>query len=116
EIRDKVRDFNSDIQILKYDLNSSYENSPFSLAEDTLQNIKEHRNVKNLIPFATKPGIIKTDDEVEGVVFKGIDENYDWDYFNNIIVDGNPIDFKDESGGEQILISDNLAKRLQLKV
>ncbi len=115
EIRDKVRGFNSDIQILKYDLNSSYEHSPFALSADTIQNITQNPDVKSIMPFATKPGIIKTDEEVEGVVFKGVDENYDWNYFNNIITHGKPIDFKSKDG-EQILISENIAKRLGLKV
>ncbi|MFD1630859.1 ABC transporter permease [Pseudopedobacter beijingensis] len=116
EIRDKVRGFNGDIQVQKYDLNSSYENSPITITTDTLQNLKKVQNIRNMVPYATKPGIIKTDNEVEGVVFKGIGADYDWKYFNKIIVEGKGIDFKAENANQQIIISDNMAKRLQLKV
>src|SRR5690606_30993026 len=106
EIRNKVRGFNGDIQIQKYDLNTSYENTPFTLNDSVYVKIAAHHNVRNLIPFATKPGIIKTDNEVEGVVFKGIDEHYDWKYFQNILVKGKGIDFKADDANQQILVSD----------
>ncbi|MEO5909558.1 MAG: FtsX-like permease family protein [Pelobium sp.] len=117
EIREKVRGFNGDIQIIKYDLNSSYENSPFTLNEEVLKNAKKYRSVKHIVPFATKPGIIKANDEVEGVVLKGVDASYDWSYFNNIIITGKTIDFSDSvAASKQIIVSDLLAKRLNLKV
>lgn len=116
EIRDKVRSFNGDIQIVKYDLNSSYENSPFRLENSKLQKIKKISNVKSVAPFATKPGIIKANNEVEGVVFKGVDSTYDWNYFKKVIVSGNTLNFNDKSSANKILISEQIAKRLDLKV
>lgn len=117
EIREKVRGFNGDIQYIKYDLNSSYENSPFVLNEDILKKTKEYNGVTHAAPFATKPGIIKANDEVEGVVFKGVDESYDWSYFSKIMLAGKTINFKDSTqAAKEIIISDFLAKRLNLKV
>lgn len=116
EIRNKVRGFNGDIQIVKYDLNVSYENSPFSLASQTLQQIRKSNNITTLTPFATKPGIIKANDEVEGVVFKGVDSTYDWTYFKNIITSGSIVNFNKKGSGEKIIISNLMARRLNLKV
>ena len=116
EIRDKVRSFNGDIQVVKYDLNSSYENSPFFLDKSTLTSINKINNVKSLAPFATKPGIIKANNEVEGVVFKGVDDSYDWNYFKRVIISGSAINFNDKNSGNKILISEQIAKRLSLKV
>lgn len=117
EIREKVRGFNGDIQYIKYDLNSSYENSPFVLNKNILAETKNHKGITQVAPFATKPGIIKANDEVEGVVFKGVDQAYDWSYFDKILTAGKTINFKDSTQAEkEIIISDFLAKRLNLKV
>ena len=117
EIREKVRGFNGDIQYIKYDLNSSYENSPFVLNENILAETKNYKGIKQVAPFATKPGIIKANDEVEGVVFKGVDQAYDWSYFDKVLTAGKTINFKDSIQAEkEIIISDFLAKRLNLKV
>src|SRR5690606_33654942 len=45
EIREKVRGFNGDIQYIKYDLNSSFENSPFTLHKEDLEKAKKLKGV-----------------------------------------------------------------------
>ena len=117
EIREKVRGFNGDIQFVKYDLNSSFENSPFHLENKNLQQAKKLDGVMHVVPFANKPGIIKANGEVEGVILKGVDTSYDWSYFKNILIAGKTINFADSvNSGKQIIISEVLAKRLNLKV
>ncbi len=117
EIREKIRGFNGDIELLKYDLNASAENSPFVLNTNTLNTVKHNANVLSLAPFANKPGIIKTQNEVEGVVFKGIDASYNLKYLQSILISGSLINFKVAlSADKQILISNILATRLNLKV
>ena len=117
EIREKVRGFSGDIQISKLDLNSSYENSPFEIEPEKLRNITSLQGIDYAQSFATKPGIINTNDEVEGVVLKGVDKNYNWTYFKNILTEGNVLDFSDSiKSRSQILISKYTADRLNLKV
>ncbi len=117
EIREKVRGFSGDIQISKLNLNSSYENTPFSILDADYAKISAIPGLSLLQAFATKPGIINSGDEVEGVVFKGIDKSYNGQYFENILVDGDFIDFSDSSISKtQILISQFTASRLNLKV
>ncbi|WP_306429442.1 ABC transporter permease [Sphingobacterium sp. E70] len=55
-------------------------------------------------------------DEVEGVVLKGIDSLYDQQPIKNMLLEGSTIDFKSENTDNQILISKYLADRLLLKV
>ena len=114
EIREKVRGFSGDIQISKFDLNSSYENSPFVIDKSKFKKLVSTPGIAYAQAFATKPGIINTNNEVEGVVLKGVDKNYNWDYFEKTLVDGKVIDFSDS--GNQILISKYTADRLNLKV
>jgi len=117
EIREKVRGFSGDIQISKLDLNTSYENTPFSMSDSSVQRIIEHEGIEFIQAIATKPGIIKTNEEIEGVVLKGVDRNYNWEYFKKILVAGKVIDFSDTlKSKKQILISKYIADRLKLKV
>ncbi|RKD13826.1 ABC transporter permease [Pelobium manganitolerans] len=117
EIREKVRGFSGDIQFVKYDLNSSLENSPFETKTEAIDAARKLPGIKHVVPFANKPGIIKANGEVEGVVLKGVDGSYDWTYFKSILIAGKTIDFTDEAKAEkQIIISEMLAKRLNLKV
>ena len=114
EIREKVRGFSGDIQISKLDLNSSYENSPFVIEKDNLKTLVSTSGIDYAQAFATKPGIINTNNEVEGVVLKGVDKDYNWNYFKKILVAGKVLDFSDSIN--QILISKYTADRLNLKV
>ncbi len=117
EIREKVRGFSGDIQISRLDLNSSYENSPFIIDPKKLNELLVTPNIAYVQPFATKPGIINTNDEVEGVVLKGVDKTYNWAYFKKTLVAGKVIDFTDSvKSRTQILISKYTADRLNLKV
>ncbi|RZK44214.1 MAG: ABC transporter permease [Pedobacter sp.] len=115
EIKDKVRGFVGDIQVYRYDLNGSFEKAPFVPNDTTLTNLRNNKDIASFYPFATKPAIIATNGEVEGINFKGIDSTYDWKFIKKHLVDGDVINFKDKSKN-QILISQYTANRLGLKV
>jgi lipoprotein-releasing system permease protein len=115
EIQDKVRGFIGDVQIYRFDLNGSFEKSPFVPNDSTLSYLKRNKNIASFYPFATKPAIISANGEVEGINFKGIDKTYDWTFIKKHLVAGTIINFAD-SAANQILISDYTAKRMKLKV
>lgn len=115
EIQDKVRGFIGDIQIYRYDLNGSFEKSPFVPNDTTLNYLKNNKAIESFYPFATKPAIISANGEVEGINFKGIDDTYDWRFIQKHLLGGRIINFAD-SAVNQILISNYTAKRLKLKV
>jgi len=117
EIREKMRGFAGDIQIVKFDLNNSYENSPFLADPQFVTRALTKKLVTKVMPFATKPGIIKANNEIEGVVLKGVDKNYDWSFFKKILVAGRVMDFSDSVAAQkEIMISQQTANRLKLKV
>lgn len=117
EILEKVRGFDGDITVIKYDLNASYENTPF-LKADTFQNsMKKSADIQYSAPFATKPGIIKANSEIEGVLLKGVDKTYNWDFLKNNMVTGRVLDFADTTKSKQeLMITQTLANRLKLKL
>jgi len=117
EIREKIRGFAGDIQVVKFDLNNSYENSPFKADSNFVKIAQHNQLISKVMPFATKPGIIKANSEIEGVVLKGVDKNYDWSFFKKNLVAGKVLDFTDSAEAKkQIIISQLTANRLKLKV
>ena len=117
EIREKMRGFAGDIQVVKYDLNESYENSPFDEDTKLEKQALSKQLITHVMPFATKPGIIRAKDEIEGVVLKGVEKKYDWSFFKKIMITGKVIDFTDSVAAQkQIMISEQTADRLKLKV
>ncbi|MDF2431235.1 MAG: lipoprotein-releasing system permease protein [Mucilaginibacter sp.] len=117
EIREKVRGFSGDLQVVKIDLNNSYENSPFQADPDFVKKAQRLPLITGVMPFATKPGIIKSKSEIEGVELKGVDKTYDWTFLAKNMLTGHVINFKDTAEAKkQLLISQVIASRLRLKV
>ena len=117
EIRQKLRGFAGDIQVQNYDNNNSYQASPIRRDSIFERKVKASPLFSSIVPTLDKPGIIKTKTEIEGVVIKGVDKNYDWSFFKRSLVAGSIIDFSDTlNAKKQLLISSYLANRLNLKV
>lgn len=116
EITDKQRGFFGDIIVLNDHGGDSYTDQPLSLSAQQIQAIREKPNVVDIYPFATKAGIMNVKGEVEGVLLKGIDEQYDQDFLSKTILEGDTLDFSAENADNQLLISSLLANRLNIGV
>lgn len=116
EVRNKVIGFGSHIQLVNFDSNSSYETVPVSRDQKWLADIKSLDGVKNIQRFATKPGIIKTDDEIHGIVLKGVGSEFDWSFFKENLVEGSVFSVSDSAKTDEVLISRQIALLLKLKV
>ncbi|OIP82492.1 MAG: ABC transporter permease [Porphyromonadaceae bacterium CG2_30_38_12] len=115
EVRNKVIGFGGHVRISNYDSNNSYETNPIVADSALEQKIIVLPNVKHVEPYATKPGIIKTETEFQGIVLKGIDANFDWSFFQSNLIAGSILNNTDSLRNE-ILISSYLANLLQLKL
>lgn len=116
EIQQKVRGFSNDIQLMSYTSNSSFENIPFVLNDTTIQALKSNPNIDFFQTYATKPAIMTTKGEVEGVNFKGVEEHYRWSYLQSKLLNGRVLSNDSIKRNAEILISSYTAKRLNLKV
>lgn len=115
EIKQKVVGFGSHIQISHFDSNNSYEPTPISISENDLKKIKAIEGVEHVNSFGLKAGIIKTDQQIHGIVLKGIDKDYDWSFFQQKIVQGKAPVFQDSSTTNDLLISKKIADLLNFK-
>ena len=116
EISDKVIGFGSHIQIVNFDSNSSFETTPVSKNQSWLGNLNALEGIKHVEVFATKPGIIKTDDEMMGMVLKGVGPDFDWKFFRENLVSGSTFVVSDTGITDKILISKQIASQMKLKV
>ncbi len=114
EIRDKVIGFGAHVQITNFDYNVSFEPQPISSQQDFLDDVQELDGVRHIQVFATKPGIIKTDDDIHGIIFKGVGPDFDWSFFSDRLVDGTILTMDDTLRSEEALISRLVSRRLQL--
>jgi len=115
EIRDKVIGFGAHVQITNFDYNISFEPQPISSQQDFLDDIRKLNGVKHIQVFATKPGIIKTDDDIHGIIFKGVGPDFDWSFFSDRLVTGNILTMDDTLRSEEAIISRLISRRLQLE-
>ncbi len=116
EIRNKIVGFGSHVQVVNYDYNSSYETNPIQRDSTFVDQINLIPGVKNIQEFATKPGLIKTSNSIQGIIVKGIGKDFDWTYLKNIIEEGSIPDYTDSKSSNNILISRTLAQTLNLKI
>lgn len=116
KIRDKVSAFNGQIIISNYDNNNSDVTLvPISKKQDFYPKFTSVPEVRHIQAIATKAGIIRTENAFEGVVFKGVGADYDWNNVSEYLVEGKLPNFSKDLN-EEVLISKFLANRLNLKV
>lgn len=72
--------------------------------------------IRHIQVFAHKPGIIKTKEDIEGIILKGISTDFDWENMQQYLIEGEAINFSAEKKSEDIIISQQTAKRLKLKL
>jgi lipoprotein-releasing system permease protein len=91
------------------------EETPITENDSLVEKIKRNPEVKSIHPFATKYAILKTRDEIEGVLLKGLDNTYDFNHLKEFLKEGRPIQFNDSGYAREIMISSYTAAQLKLK-
>ncbi|MCL2328516.1 MAG: ABC transporter permease [Bacteroidetes bacterium] len=114
-ISEKIFGFSAHIQIVNYDNNNSFEASPILFNAALQQEIAQERQVAHVQRFATKPGIVRANNSVKGVIVKGVADDYNWDFFEKHRIAGSTFRIGD-SITNQVLISKQLADMLQVEV
>lgn len=116
QVSEKVIGFGSHIQVTNFDSNRSFETLPINrhqLSQSLLHSIK---GINHSQAFITKSGIIKTKNNIQATVLKGVDSEYDWSFFEKNLVSGNTLKLSDSTKSNNIIISELISKLLQLKL
>lgn len=116
EVGRKVMGFGAHIQITSLTNNKTYDLPPISFSDTLINAIKEVPNVNYIQTTATKPAIIKTKTDFQGIVLKGVDEKYNWDFFKEYLREGELPIYNDSTPSNEVLISSKQADALKLNV
>ncbi|NOR27798.1 MAG: FtsX-like permease family protein [Lutibacter sp.] len=116
KIREKLAGFNGHIQITNFDTNNSgITLMPVSKNQDFYPIFSNVEAVNKVQVFATKAGIIRTETDFEGVIFKGVSNDYDWSFFKEYLVKGSLPNYSTEVSYE-VLISSEISNRLKINL
>ena len=116
QIKDKVVGFVAPIHVQSLDKNESVEETPFQLDSLLISKLESIDGIAHYQVVANKAGMIKTDEEIQGVVLKGVDENYDWTYFRNCLIEGQTPEYKADERSTEVLLSKVIANKMLLGV
>ena len=116
EIRNKIVGFSGHAQVSNLHSPNSFESLPIMADDDLLSRISEHSQVSHLQRYATKVGMIKTDDAFQGMVLKGVGQEYDLSFLKTFLLAGEMPQFTDSVSSNQVLISKTIADKMQLAV
>ena len=130
EIKSKVVNFSSHFQITQGGTNFSFESSPLLINQTYYPFIDTINGIKHIQTYATKPGIIQSKSDtqfidednikiirdIEGIIFKGINTDFNWEFLSSKIVVGKSFSINSKTTNDSILISKHLSKKLKLNV
>lgn len=116
KIREKISAFNGHVIVSNFDDNQSQVTAePIDSRLLPISQLKKNSFITHVQPIITKGALIRTETDVEGIIFKGVDASYQWKNLKEFLVDGKIPIYK-EGDINEVLISQFLANRLKLKV
>lgn len=120
DISSKVAGFGSHLTVTAFSPSGDYGEQPVLLDSTHLRQLRSLPQVRHIQPFATKGGMVKTDDQIHGILLRGLAPGYDTAFFSQCLVDGQLPHFSDPSADQtpsnDALLSSTIAARLKLRV
>ncbi len=116
EITRKVVGFGSHIRLSNFDNNQSLEEVPVSMHQPVLQRLQNDNRIAGIHAFATKAGIIRSKDDILGVVVKGLDHSFNAEFFKSNLTEGS---FQLQSTGQGVyaaVVSQHIVNKMKLKL
>ena len=115
-IRNKVIGFGSHIQVTNFMTQMSSDQYPIVMSDSMMSVIRGIAGVKHAERFAYKQGILKTDSDFLGVMLKGVGPEFDSTFIHQNLIAGSIPKFADDAAGNKIVISKNIADKLNIKL
>ena len=116
EIRTKATGFSGEVILNSPGVEPTTNVYPITKNLSYLKDIKSLPEVKCIQNFAYRSGMLKSGDEIQGVILKGIDARYDWKFFSSTLSQGRLPDYSDTTVSKEIIVSERLAKMMGFKV
>lgn len=114
DIRNKVVGFGGHITVCSFGAAQAYEEMPIEADSNLIARLQATAGVRHLQRYATKGGMVKTDDQIYGIMLRGLGAECDTAFFSSYLVEGTLPAFG--QGSTEVLISTTIASRLKLRV
>jgi len=114
-VKSKIYGFSAHLLVTKYTMSNAIEEQPFDYNIPVFNNHSDIPFITHVQEYSHKAGLIKTDDELMGIIFKGVGMRFDTSIFNNNMVEGRFIQFPDSTYSNEIIISKTIADKLLLE-
>lgn len=115
-IKAKIYSFSGHLIISKYTLSTSFEESAIAASDSLLSQVRGLPGVDYVQSYAYKAGLLKTSEEVQGIILKGLDAQFDTTAFAAHMIAGSFPRFPEEGYGTEVAISAKIANNLKLSV
>lgn len=115
EVRNQITGFGSHIQIMSYNNYNSLNSEPITLTPQLDSLLQSTPNISDIQHIATQPGIIHTPNAFQGILLKGIDSTYNWDFFSKNLIEGSTLNSSFLTPNSS-LISSSIARTMNLRV
>lgn len=115
-VSEKVYGFTGHYQVQRFTMSNDFEESPFSQNSEFSKTYKQLPFITKVQSFAHKAALIKGEEEVQGVLMKGIGTDFDTLGFRNYVIDGRMLRIPDEGTSNEVILSQYIANKLLLKV
>lgn len=114
-IKEKTVAFAGHIQLNSYDNVNAFETRPIHIDSSWLIPLKQLDEVRHVQKFSLKPCILKSGENIIGCLLKGIDLDFDSSFFDKYLIEGRSISFSQDSLPYEVVISQKIAEKLNLK-
>jgi lipoprotein-releasing system permease protein len=115
-VKNKIYNFSGHLIITQFSMNNSPEEIPMNFRIDLYNRQHEFDFIHHVQEYAHKAGLVKTENEVVGVVIKGVGKSFDQKMFSENMVEGKFITFPDSNYSSEIVLSRTIAQLLDTKV
>lgn len=115
-IKNSLMDFSGEISVKSTRSNSSYNTSQLILSPDKIKKIQEIEGIAHLQKYITTNGIIRTNENFAGIIFKGVGSDFDSNRFKKYLIKGKIPTFKDQENLTEIIISQKIAQYLNKNI
>ena len=110
DITDKVVGFGSHLTVSNYNRIHAYVETPVAVDSTLLGAMRGTRGVRHVQCYATKGGMVKTEEQIYGIILRGLSDDYDTAFFHHSLVEG-----RLPAGNNEVLVSTTIANKLKLK-
>jgi len=115
-VKNRIYSFSNHLLITKYTMSNAVEEQPFDFQIPLYKDPSQFGFVTHVQEFSHKAGLIKTEDEVLGIVFKGVGKSFNISQFEESLLEGEFIHFNDSAYSNDVLLSRLIADKINAKV